>query len=691
MLFRVIAKEGVQMSSFSTGIKLTAVFAIALAAVGLFQTMGAHGRVDLTEHELYTLSEGTHELVQNLDRGVTLKLFFSQEGTKDIVRLRQYEKRVAELLTEIESSNPDKIHFEEINPEPFSEEEDEAAAYGLTAAPIAPGQSVYFGIAAIPTPVDGEEEPMLTEDQDAEIIPFLQPDREPFLEYDMAQLIHKVGNPEKPVIGLLTGLEVDGGLDIMQRQQKQPWLAVREMKDLYDVQDIAPTAETLPDNLDVLVMIQPQTPSDALLYAIDQFALKGGRIIAFIDPLANTDQPNPMMGSTEKINGADWNRLFHAWGVELNPGEVVGDMNLALLVNQGQNQSPVRHIAIQNYTEANIAETPFTRQISQLNLATSGEWLKWSPQMDAAEVSQEGSGDTAEVDVDEAVETLSGDNLKAYEKLNTQIEPLLMTSNNSGLIDAEVFQPGSSIEAITNDFKSDGTMRNVGVVMSGTAVSAFPEGFMQVEQPDVLENDEVEPKPEHLSSGEINAILIADTDMLTDYLWVQIMGQFRGQSIAQPFADNGDFFLNTIEYMSGDQSLMSIRSRGTYSRPFTLVDEIRLAAEQKYREQEEQLNFQLAETEKKLAELQPADDNTVELTPDQQQALLDFQQERLSIRKSLRNVNLQLNQDIRTLGLKIKAVNIFLVPLLLFIFAVLFFSMRQKQMERAKISYLYNQ
>lgn len=684
------------------GLQLLATFLIAIGVLGLFQSIGSNARVDLTENNLYTLADGTQALVDGLERPVTLKLFFSEDGTQEIVRLRQYAKRVNELLTEIQALNPDKVSFEQIDPEPFSEAEDEAAAYGLTAAPIAPGQSIYFGLVAVPTSAvtavnadDTAKAPEI-EDQSTEILPFLQPDRESFLEYDIAQLVHKVGNPKKPTLGLMTGLEVQGGFDMMSRQPKQPWLAVQQMESLYDVQTIPSTANELPADLDVLVLIQPEAPSDSLLYSIDQFALGGGRILAFIDPLANSNQPNPM-GGGEVINGADWNRLFRGWGVELNPGQVVGDMNLALMVNQAQGQQPVRHIAIQNYPESNIARTPFTGQINQINMATVGEWRSWSPGQGMVDL-DEGSGDTLETAVVTPDEVMSDADQAHYKALKTEITPLITTTQDSGLIAADVFVPGADIADINNQFRSDGETRNVAIMIAGTAVSVFPAG------PPQLSNNESESESEsaqkttqpaasvdHLASGDVNAVLIADTDLLTDYLWVQVMGQFRGQSIAQPFADNGDFLLNALEHVSGNKALMSIRSRGTYSRPFTRVEELRLVAEQRFREQEQELNQRLEETEAKLAELQPSDQETLELTAEQQAALLDFQQERLSIRKALRNVNLQLNQDIKALGLKVKALNIFLMPFLLFVFAVFFFSMRQKQMERAKVSFVHNQ
>lgn len=710
----------------STSIKLLITFAVALVLIGLVQTIGSGGRVDLTEHDLYTLSDGTDELIQGLSRPVTVKLFFSQDGTQEIVPLRNYQKRVSELLTEMQAIAPEKLQFEQIDPLPFSEAEDQAAAYGLDAAPVAPGQSIYFGLVAVPAEnanAEKGEEVELSEDQSAEIIAFLQPDREAFLEYDVAQLIHKVGNPKKPVLGLMTGLEVGGGFDLMSRQRNQPWLTVQQMESLYDVRRIQETDTALPENLDVLVMIQPKVPNDELLYAIDQFALKGGRVLAFMDPVANSDQQNPMTGA-EPVAAADWNRLFHGWGVALNPQQVIGDMNLALMVNQGQGQQPMRHVAIQNYPEQNIARTPFTSQISQINMATPGEWLAWGPDAggefeesandatvtetadDAAAESETTAQNETETETetdaekeaaldnelvaneaDSAIaqaeppsEVLSATELKHYQAIATEIQPLISTSENSGLLDAALFGAGTDVMELNNAFQSDGKQRSVGILLSGTGVSAFPEG-----PPEPAEDGPTSDAQDHLVSGEINAVLIADTDLLTDYLWVQVMGQFRGQSIAQPFADNGDFFLNALEHMSGNKALMDIRSRGTYSRPFTTVEDLRIAAEQRFREQEQQLNQQLEETERKLAELQPADQETLELTQEQQQALLDFQQERLTIRKSLRNVNLQLNQDIRDLGLKIKALNIFLVPALLFIFAVVFFTLRQKHMERAKM------
>jgi len=634
----------------SQNIKLLSCGFIALIGVSFFYWLGQGARVDLTENSIYTLSEGTENLIADLENPVTIKLYFSQQGTQEIVQLRNYARRVKELLHEMASVNPAKITVEVIDPEPFSEAEDQAAAYGLTSAPVALGNEVYFGLV-----VEAHIDPAKANNPPTpEVVEFIQLDREEFLEYDVAKRIYTAANPKKPTIGMISGLEVNGGMDVMSRQPKQPWMSFKQLQSLYDVEEIAADAESIDTTIEVLLLVQPKALSEQLLYAIDQFALRGGKVLAFLDPLANSDPGMPNQPDSQGEDGGQLNSILHGWGVEVVPGQVVGDAELAMMVNQGQGQQPTRHIAVQSYTPEQMGTMTFVQQLSQINLATPGAIQTWEP--------------------------LPAD---TTEPIATQVEPILQTSKASGLIPRGDINPAVSIAQLAQEFQPDGQQRIIAASVIGQAISSFsapptddkPANEDSKEAPKKVKNT-----AEHVSEGEINAIIVADTDILTDYLWVQVLGQFQGQAVAQPFADNGNFFINTIDFLSGSSDLMNIRSRGTYSRPFTRVDTLRKAAEERFRNQEIALNEQLQATEQKLAELQQGDDQQLELNAEQQQAIVDFQQERLNIRKSLREVNLKLNQEIRDLGLKVKAINIFLVPMLLFIFAIIFFSIKHKRM-----------
>ena len=643
---------------------------VALLLLLGVQAMGPKARVDLTEDKIYTLSEGSKSLIRSIETPLTLKLYFSKEGTEEIVQIRNYAKRVQELIEEMVSYNPDQLTFQLINPEPFSEAEDEAAAYGLTAAPVGMGRQIYFGL--VVEQQTAKDAADVDAALDSEVIEFLQLEREAFLEYDIAQRIYTLADGNKPLIGLISGLEVQGGFDMMTRQPQQPWMAIQQMQSLFEVETIPEEVQTIDPSIDILVLIQPKNMTDQLLYAIDQFALAGGRVFAMVDPLANSDRAAQM--GEPSSDETSLNALFQAWGLEIVPGQVVGDSELALMVNQAQGQ-PVRHIGIQSYVDNFIGATPFTENLGNINLATPGEIRM---------LEQEGAGSNS-----------------------LEILPLLSTSNQSGLIGADVFSPDANITEITRNFQPDQQVRNVAVSISGEVNTAFPDGQIfssdeatedqateeQAENTatdaDANAETELAQAPlvnEHISSGTINAVVVADTDFLTDFLWVQVLGQFRGQAIAQPFADNGNFFLNTLEFLGGSSDLMSIRSRGTYARPFTRVEALRRAAEERFKSQEIALNEQLEATEQKLSELQLGEGGQVELTPEQQAALVEFQQERLNIRKSLREVSLKLNQEIRDLGFTIKAINIFLIPALLFVLGVVFFTYRQKTMDRLKKS-----
>lgn len=618
---------------------------VVLALVVLFSTLFTDwvfksARVDLTEGGLYTLSQGSKNIVKNLEQPLDLYFFFSNTTTKDALAWRNYAKQVRELLEEFELASKGKINLTLIDPEPFSEDEDRAAAFGLQAAPIGnAGDTVYFGLVAQygelkegATPEENERSTLQ--------IPFFKPDRQEFLEYDIAKMIYQVSQEHKPRVGLIAGLDVEGGFNMMMRQPTQPWFSVEQIKQLFDVKTIGNDEEEIStEDYDLLVVIHPKDLSQQTLFAIDQFVLRGGHAMFFVDPYAEMDQ----MGASKASD--DLNKLFNAWGVEVSSTEFVGDAQLALQVGSPSGQ-PVRHLGILQLTDQNMArDNLVVSQLETLHVASAGY-------------------------------------IKPVENATTEVVSLLRSSQYAMPIPASKLDMMQDPSGLAIGFKPTGEEYVLAATVRGQVKTAFPEGVPVAEGDDTAAGSEdqadtateqageEENKPaEYLKESQqpINVMIVADTDILTDRLWVQIR-QFFGQNVAAPFADNGDFFFNAVDTLSGSADLVSIRGQGRYFRPFTVVKEMQREAEERYRNVEQDLQNQLQAVEQKLMELQSQqgdDANSITLTPEVEAQLMQFQHEKLDIRKKLRNVQHQLNKDIEQLDFNLKLINIAMVPLIL--------------------------
>ena len=565
-------------------------------------------RLDLTGNNLYTLSDGSREILESIDEPVNLYFFFSEKSSEDLTSLRVYATRVREMLEEYELAANGKINLSVVDPEPFSEAEDQAAEFGLQGIPVSTaGEELYFGLAAT-NALD-----------DQEVIPFFQPDKEEFLEYEISKLIQSLSVVEKPVVGVLSSLEVQGNMNMQTYQMTPPWMVVDQLRQLFSVQTINPEG-TIPAEIDILLLIHPKQLSEAMLFSIDQFVMGGGRLLAFIDPLAETDRPvraNPMMPAPPSIQVSTLNQLTEAWGVTMRSDVILGDSQTALAVG-GADGTPVRHLAILGMEGDNFSRDDIvTSSLENINLSTAGI-------------------------------------LDVAEDASVQVEPLISSSTFAMPMEALQFQFLSDPNDLLQGFKPTGESYLVAARLSGSAPSAFPEGLEESEGTVLTETD------------NLNVILVADTDILSDRMWVQVQ-EFFGQRIASPWANNGDMVINALDNLSGGASLISIRSRGRFSRPFDVVQDLRREAEASYLEKANDLQARLTETEQKLSDLQSSqsENNLLVLTPEQEEALVQFQQEKVEIRRQLREVRHQLDSDIEVLGSTLKFLNIALIPILM--------------------------
>lgn len=619
---------------------LGALLALAVLFIGLtilitFVLRGA--RIDLTESNLYSIAPGTSRIVGSLKEPINLYFFFSQEASSQSPPLRAYAQRVRELLEEMAERSKGKLKLNVIDPQPFSEDEDRAAEFGLQAVPMgARGESLYFGLAGTNS-TDGRE-----------VIGFFQPDKEEFLEYDVANLIHRLGNPKKAVVGVLSMLPVDASFDQLSGRMQQGWASIAQLREQLQLRTIAADSATIDQDVDVLLVIHPKELQPKTLYAIDQFVMRGGKLIAFVDPQSQNDQAGaqggPMaMGSRSSSLGP----LLDSWGVTFDAGKVLGDRRLGLTVSLRQGEPPALHIAVVGLNRDSMnGKDVVTSALDSINVMTAGT-------------------------------------LKKKDGATIQFEPLLQSSTDAALLPVErlAFLPNS--ESLLEDFKPAGERYVVAARVHGKLKSAYPNGAPAAEGDAAPAKPASEHKAE--SAGDANLIIVADTDMLADPLWVRTQNVF-GQHFVVAWANNGDFVANALDNLAGSGDLISIRGRQSFFRPFTKVEELRRHADEQLRAKEKELDNELKGAEKKLSELEAGRNTSgsLVLSPEQEAELGRFQQERVRIRKELRDVRRSLDVEIEQLGTVLKILNIALVPALIAIGAIMLAFTRRRRLRAGR-------
>ena len=616
-------------------------------------------RVDLTENDLYTLGEGTQAVLDGIEEPINLYFFFSNEATEQLPTLRAYATRVREMLEELEASAPSgKLVLNVVDPLPFSEEEDRAEQLGLQAANVGPaGEAVYFGLA-------GTNSVGATDR-----IPFFQPDprKEAFLEYDIARLIYNLANPDKTVVGLLTSAPVGGGFDPATQQPSQPWVIVDQAKQVLEVRTLPASIVAIDSDVDVLWIVHPQMLDDGTLYAIDQFVMRGGRALIFVDPqaeiLAGANPSGLPFGGAPSSSTLD--RLFEAWGVEFDTANVVTDNRYALSI--GGRFQPVRHIGLLGLDgQAMSQDDPITSGLNSVNLGLAGHF-------------------------------------ELAEGATAKLTPLLTSSVESALMASDRFQFLPDPEELLDSFTPAGKEFVLAARLEGPLTTAFSDGPPEGADAAAGDGDaegegadgaagaqqgsvDAALENAHLASTDnANLVLVGDVDILSDRLWVQAQN-FLGQRLLTAFANNGDFVTNALDNLSGSAALIGLRSRATYTRPFTTVEELRRRADLEFRATEQQLEAELTQTEQRLAELQAARgdaNNSLLMTPEQQAEIQRFLDEQVRIRQELRAVRRNLDADIDRLGNWLKAINIALVPILLTIFALGVVVVRRRRKARS--------
>jgi ABC-type uncharacterized transport system involved in gliding motility auxiliary subunit len=621
------------------------VIAAAAIAIGINMFVDArlaNTQVDLTQGHIYTLSPGTRQVLASLKEPVTLRLFYSRQLGSTVPTYGTYADHVREMLNDYASVSGGKVRVEYFDPEPFSDTEDRAMSYGLQGVPLDQnGSQIYFGLAGSNL------------EDDEKTIPFFQAERERFLEYDLTKLVYDLSNPTRPVVGVISSLPLDGDPRSMMMSQgrgpgAQPYASSVLLRQTNTVKTVPLDVQVIDPDIQVLLVAEAQNLSPATLYAIDQFVMRGGRLMAMVDPWSEALAASPSpTGMPAEDTHADLKTLFDAWGIAFDPAKVVGDLTGAWRVRAGNDEvQVVSYLAWFNIRDGINHDDPATADLQQVTVASSGFLAK------AADATIE-------------------------------FTPLLTSSDRSGLLPvAEVKQPDPA--KVLAGFKPEGGPRVIAARVHGVLKSAFAG-------PPALSGDQKRPEsfPAHKAQTDTpaNMVVVADSDILADRFWVRV-ADFFGQQTATPFSDNGAFVANLVGTLSGSDALIGLRSRGDTNRPFTLVAAMQGDAEAQFRQTQQALQQHLDEVEKKLRSLRSGGSDNAKadavITPDQRVAIDAARQDVLDTRGKLRAVQLELNRDISRLETEMRVLTIALVPAALTVFAITMAILQRRKRARAR-------
>jgi ABC-type uncharacterized transport system involved in gliding motility auxiliary subunit len=620
---------------WSSIIGVIAVAAILVGGNMLAEHFLQNTRLDLTQQHLYTLSPGTRRILANLKEPVTLRLFYSRQLGAAAPAYGAYADRVRAMLREYAADAHGKLHLQFLDPEPFSDTEDRALAYGLQGAPLnQSGEKVYFGLAGT----------NLLDDQ--RTIPFFQTERERFLEYDLTRLVYELSNPKRPVVGVLSSLPLEGDPRMMMTGRGGgPWVSMTVLQQSFAVRTVPLNTQVIDPDIQVLIVANAQGLQPPTLYAIDQFVMRGGRLLAMVDPHSEAEaaQPDPS-GMPRQDTGSDLAKLFDAWGIQFDPKEVVGDLGGAWRVRVGQ--QVVDYVPWFNIRGNGLAhDDPAMADVTQVTVASAGAIAR----KDGASI---------------------------------EFTPLLRSSSESGLIPVAKVRDFPDPASILAEFKPSGGPRVIAARIHGMLKSAFtgppdlPAGEKRAANLPAFIPQTKEPA---------NLVVVGDSDILADRFWVRLQ-DFFGEQEAVPFSDNGPFIANVVGTLSGGDDLIGLRGKGQSIRPFTLVDDMQHKAEAQYRQTEKALQTHLDETQKKLADLRAGrgEQKAAVITAAQRAAIDELQADIVQTRSKLRAVQFELRRDIDRLETKLRIFDIVLVPAVLTLLAIVLGLARSRRRARAR-------
>ncbi len=593
-------------------IAVLAYFAVNVATNHFFPT----ARIDFTEHQIYSLTGGSEEVISNLSEPVVLRLFISRSQLVKLPAISSYATHIEDLLREYERLSDGKITLDVIEPEPFSEDEDRAVGFGIQSFPVSRSDELgYFGLAG----TNGLDE--------RQVIPVFSPEREPLLEYELTRLIHRLGNPQRKVIGIISSLPVQGlsAATPLAGATPDPWLFFRQLQDLYEVRILRPRGEPLPDDLDLLVLIHPKNLTQGDIFEIDQFVMKGKSLLVLIDPHSEVNavlmQNVPQISSSN--TNSDLDVLTEGWGVTLVGDRIVADLPVAARVLDPQG------------TTGQTIEYPV--------------WMNIQP-------GQLNQSDSVTANLGNIIFASAGA-LQLNSDSGMQLTPLIVTTPEAALYDYDIGSSIDNIRQLLGSYQAQGNQQVLAVRIRGTGVTAFPDG-----PPD----DDTAQAAEMIERGSVNVIVIGDTDFLQDHFWVR--SERLGESIVNlATASNGQLIENAVDNLVGDDALIGIRARGSYFRTFDRLQQIQRNAELEFLQHEQQLIDQLKRIDQLVSDFnegQNGESGSLILTEEQRQEFRSARQRQLELRNELRDVRRNLHRDIEQIESITVLLNVVAVPLL---------------------------
>ncbi len=623
------------------GIALVLFFAVNILSSAALRS----ARLDLTENGLYSLTDGTRNIVSSLTEPVRLKLFFSEKLSQDMGELqsmRTYGTRVRELLDEYTLMSKGKIELTVVDPEPYSEAEDEAVQSGIAGLAVGASQEkFYFGLLGT------------SSTDDEATLPFFDPSNEPLLEYDITKLVYGLANPARAVVGIVSSLDMEGGPGnpMMGQQGTPPWAILTQLEESFEVLELGQHVRNVPEEVDVLLVVHPKEIPETTKYAIDQFALRGGRVMLFVDPQAEADQPpdpTDRMARFSYKRASTFDPILEAWGLRLLPGKIAADRSRATQVRSGG------------------APTDF---VAWLTLR-GGDF----------------DPDDATVSLLDRIVMPAPGILQEVEDTELTVVPLVHTSRDAMQVDASQLLYPDPHELLRN-FVPEDTEFTLAARVTGRSRTAFPGGRPIPSSEEQPPEEEVEGSdgedPAHLkeSESDLNVIVVADVDLLEETYWLQrqqlgpIFLGFRKT------ADNGDFVINCLDNLAGSDDLISVRGRMKFARPFARVEEIQKAAEQNYLREVQDLQDSIASTEQRIVELQGSrqDASGLILSSEQQAEIEKLRDQQIATRRKLRSLQHEMRSDIESLGMRLKLVHIAIVPAVFSLGALAFGVWRSKR------------
>lgn len=611
-------------SFFGVWVLLIALIAINFVANKFFF------RLDMTEENLYTLSDGTKKIIREIDDLTTIKFFFSTENNSIPQSYRLYAKRVTEILEEYVALNSANLKLEILDPKPDSDEELAASGYKISGADLGSAYKLYFGMAVI-------------KDDKQETIPFFDLRRQQSLEYDITQAIYRITQEQKTVIGIVSDLEIGGN----PVQPGSRWTFYDELSKSYEVRSLRGDTIEISQDVNLLIVLHPKNvvnnptqsdnkPNTTLEYAIDQFLLRGGQVMVMVDPFMRSD--NSVATNRGQVSVSDLPKLFKHWGIDYQKHNVAADFERPHLIrNQGQ--------TIPYFLWHVLSESAFSKNIPALQ------------NLENVLFAEPGSF--------------------SFKNDKLDFQPIITTSEKSGTFFSRGLASGN-LNAINNSIRAS----NKQVYLAGLINGKFTTAFKERPKLEI----EYEFKQEHLteSATKNSVLVINDVDWINDSFSVRKL-KILNQTIIQPSNDNLALFLNLVEYLSGSDKLFSIRTRGKFSRPFDKITELEKVAQENYRQLENQLQDELKDIQNQLSQLKPkAGSDKVILNKEQFKKIKNFQNQERDTKIKLREIRKLLRQDIEFLESSLKFINLVIIPIIALFIGLFVFYKRYYLIKKTK-------